>query len=72
MEGPSLQLMIDPNATPIACYTPVPVPLHRQDDVKVGLDQEVRLGVIDPDPVGEHVTWCHCIVICVIYNLKEL
>ncbi|CAG2254453.1 unnamed protein product [Mytilus edulis] len=57
MEGPPLKLMIDPKATPVACHTPVPVPLHWQDDVKASLDQDVRLGVIEPVPVGEPVTF---------------
>lgn len=70
MEGPPLKLMIDPDATPIACHTPVPVPLHWQDDVKAGLDQDVRLGVIEPVPVGEPVTWCHRMVVCAKKNGK--
>ena len=49
MTGPSMQLMVDTNATPVAHHTPVPVPLHWQDKVKAGLDQDVR-GV----PIGEN------------------
>ncbi|CAG2189575.1 unnamed protein product [Mytilus edulis] len=63
--------MIDPKATPVACHTPVPVPLHWQDDVKASLDQDVRLGVIEPVPVGEPVTWCHRMVICSKKNGKS-
>ncbi|VDI45746.1 Hypothetical predicted protein [Mytilus galloprovincialis] len=59
MEGPPLKVMIDPEATPVACHTPVPIFLHWDDDVKASLDQDVRLGVIEPIPVGEPVTWCH-------------
>lgn len=40
MSGPALELMVDPDATPVAHHTPVPVPLHWQDDVKAGLDQD--------------------------------
>ena len=43
---------------------PIPVPIHWRDPVKAGLDQDVRLGVIEPVPVGEPVTWCHQMVIC--------
>ena len=64
MVGPPIQLMVDPNATPVAHHTPVPVPLHWQDEVKAGLDQDVRLGVIEPVPIGEPVTWCHRMVVC--------
>ena len=56
--------MIDAKATPVARHKPIPVPLHWQDDVKAGLDQDVNLGVIEPVPVGEPVTWCHHMVVC--------
>ena len=51
MEGPPLQLMVDPSATPVAIHTPVPVPIHWRDDIKAGLDRDVRLGVIESVPV---------------------
>ena len=64
MTGPPLALMIDPKATPVAIHSPIPVPLHWQDKVKAGLDRDVNLGVIEPVPVGEPVTWCHRMVVC--------
>ena len=70
MEGPPLKLMVDPGAVPVAHHTPVPVPLHWQDDIKAGLDQDVKLGVIEPVPIGEPVTWCHHMVICAKKNGK--
>ena len=70
MEGPPLKLNIDPNAKPIAVHTPIPVPLHWQEEVKAGLDRDVRLGVLEPVPVGEPVTWCHRMVICRKKNSK--
>ena len=63
MDGPPLHLMIDPDAKPVAHHTPVPVPIHWQEDVKAGLDRDVRLGVLEPVPVGEPVTWCHRMVV---------
>ena len=54
-----MRLMIDPQATPTAHHSPIPVPLHWQDEVKAGLHRDVRLGVLEPVPVGEPVTWCH-------------
>ncbi len=51
MEGPPLQLMVDPNAKPVAAHNPVPVPIHWQNDVKAGLDRDVILGVLEPVPV---------------------
>ena len=62
--------MVDPGAVPVAYHTPVPVPLHWQDDIQAGLDQNVKLGVIEPVPIGEPVTWCHHMVICAKKNGK--
>ena len=64
MSGPPMRLMIDPNADPVAFHTPIPIPLHWQDEVKASLDQDVRLGVLEPVPAGTPVTWCHRMVIC--------
>jgi hypothetical protein len=64
MDGPPMKLMVDPEAEPVAHHTPVPVPIHWQEQVKAGLDQDVRLGVLEPVPVGEPVTWCHRMVVC--------
>ena len=65
-----MRIMIDNDAKPVAHHTPVPVPLHWQDEVKAGLDQDVLLGVIEPVPIGEPVTWCHRMVICAKKNGK--
>ena len=70
MEGPPMHLMIDPKATPTVYHSPIPIPIHWQDDVKAGLDRDVRLGVLEPIPVGEPVTWCHRMVICAKKNGK--
>jgi len=64
MDGPPMKLMVDPNAEPVAHHTPVPVPLHWRDAVKAGLDHDVQLGVLEPVPIGEPVTWCHRMVVC--------
>ena len=42
-----------------AHHSPIPVPLHWQDDIKAGMNRDVRLGVLEPVPIGEPVTWCH-------------
>ena len=70
MEGPPMKLMVDPTADPVAHHTPVPVPLHWQEDVKRDLDNDVNLGVIEPVPIGEPVTWCHRMVVCAKKNGK--
>jgi len=70
MTGPLLWLMTNPDARPVAHHKPIPVPLHWLNDVKAGLDQDTNLGVIEPVPIGEPVTWCHRMVICAKKNGK--
>jgi len=70
MEGPSMRVMIYPKAKPTAYHSPIPVPIHWQDDVKAGHDRDVRLGVLEPVSIGEPVTWCHRMVICAKRNGK--
>ncbi|CAB4033724.1 Transposon Ty3-I Gag-Pol poly [Paramuricea clavata] len=68
MHGPPMRLMGNPDATPVAHHTPIPVPLHWQEDVKAGLERDVALGVLEPVPIGEPVTWCHRMVVCAKKN----
>ena len=70
MDSVPMRLMINPEAEPVAHHNPVPVPLHWQEDVKAGLDHDVSLGVLEPVPVGEPVTWCHRMVVCAKKNGK--
>lgn len=56
MSGPPLRLMLDNDATPVA--------IHWQNEVKAGLDPDVRLGVLEEMPIGTPETWCHRMVIC--------
>ena len=70
MSGPPMHLMIDPASTPVAHHTPIPVPIHWQEEVKAGLDQDVSLGVIEPVPIGTPVTWCHQMVVAPKKNGK--
>ena len=68
MEGPPLRLMIHPDAKPVACHTPIDVPINWCDDVKAGVDQDCKMGVIEWVQVGTHVTWCHRMVVCAKKN----
>ena len=68
MQGPALHLMIDPQATPNAHHSPIPVPIHWREEVKAGLDRDVRLGVLEPVPIEQPVTWCHRMVVCAKKN----
>ena len=70
MEGQPLRLMIHPDAKTVACHTPIDVPIHWRDDVKAGLDQDCKMGVIEAVPVGTPVTWCHRMVVCAKKNGK--
>ena len=70
MDSPPMRLMVDPEATPVAHHKPLPVPLHWREEIKAGLDQDVCLGVIEPVPIGEPVTWCHRMVVCPKKNGK--
>ena len=63
MSGPPMRLMVDQDAKAVALHTPIPVPVHWQDETKADLDRDVRLGVIEPVPVGMPVTWCHRMVV---------
>ena len=63
MTGPPMRLMIEPNAVPFASHKPIPVPVHWQEDIYAGLQQDVKLGVIEPVPVGTPVTWCHRMIV---------
>ena len=68
MSGPPLKLDVDPNVTPTAVHTPIPVPIHWQDEVKAQLDRDVKLGVIEPVPWGESTTWCSRMVTVAKHN----
>ena len=63
MTGPPMRLMIDPSATPFVKHKPIPIPIHWQEDIYAGLEQDVNLGVLEPVPVGAPVTWCHKMVV---------
>ena len=63
MEGPPVCIMVDPKASPVTIHTPISVPLHWQKQVKADLDRDIALGVIEPVPVGEPMTWCSRMVI---------
>ena len=58
MSGPPMKIDIDPNITPSAVHTPIPVPVHWKAEIKAQLDRDVRLGVIEPVPWGEPAIWC--------------
>ena len=63
MDVPQLRLMVNKEATPSVCHKAIPVPLHWIKKVKADIDCDVQLGVIEPVPIGDPVTWCHRMVV---------
>ena len=63
MEGPPIEIHVEPDATPKACHTPATVPVHWQQKVHQDLLRDEAPGVIERVPYGEPVTWCHRMVI---------
>ena len=58
LTGEPLDIHWRDGVRPVACYTPVPVPLHFKDQVKEDLDRDVRIGVLEPVPQGTPTVWC--------------
>lgn len=58
-----MSLYIDEKVKPVAFHKAYPVPIHWQDEVKKGLDDDVKLGVLEKVPVGEPTTWCSRMVV---------
>lgn len=56
MSGPPICIEINPNAKLVIYHRPIPVLVHWQD-VKAGLDRDIRLGVIQLVLIGTPVTW---------------
>ena len=63
MSGPPVNIHFLPDATPQAVHTPIPVPHHWKKQVKADLDQDVRLGIIEPVPEGTPTRWCSRMVV---------
>ena len=63
MSGPPVDIHFLPDAEPQAVHTPIPVPYHWKQQVKADLDQDVRLGIIEPVPQGTPTRWCSRMVV---------
>lgn len=63
MEGPPIEIHIDPSAPPKARHTPAPVPLHWQQSVPDDLLRDEALGVTEQVLYGKPTSWCHRMVI---------
>ena len=60
MDGPPLEIHLQENASPRHVSTPATIPLHWQERVKRDLDNDVKMGVIEP--VTEPSEWCQRMV----------
>ena len=63
MEGPPIEIHVDPTAIPVTLRKPAPVPLHWQDQVEKELHRDVALEVLERVPLGEPTTWCFKMVV---------
>ena len=63
MDGPPVEIHVDPHAKPIAAIVPSQVPLHWQDEVCNDIRRDESLSVIEKVPYGEPSPWCHQMVI---------
>ena len=52
-----------PESSPSAHHCPIPVPHHWKEQVKADLDRDVRLGIIEPVPLGTPTIWCSKMVV---------
>ena len=64
MKGPPMHIMINSAAKPVAIQKAIPVPLHYEEQVKLDLQRDVRLGVIEKVPAGTPTTWCSRMIVC--------
>ena len=63
MSGPPVKLAIKPEAE-LVCHTkPFKVPLHWKQQVKEGMERDVRLGIIEKLPPNTPAVCCHRMVV---------
>ena len=61
--GPPMKIHTSSDAQRVYCRRPTKVPLHFREEVKAGLEADVKKGVLERVPVGEADTWCSRMVI---------
>ena len=61
--GPPMNIHTSSDAQRVYCRRPTKVPLHFREEVKAGLEADVKKGVLERVPVGEADTWCSRMVI---------
>ena len=63
MPGKPEKLHILDNAIPYAAHFPIPVPHHRKQEVKIQLEKDVEMGILQKEPVRELTKWCMRMVV---------
>ena len=63
MTGEPLRLFMAADSKPTAVHSAAPVPIHWQAKVKMDLDRDVRIGVLEKVPVNTPSTWCSRMVV---------
>jgi hypothetical protein len=61
--GPPMKIHTPPDAPRTYCRRQTKVPLHFGEEVKAGLEADVKKGVLEGVPVGEADSWCSRMVI---------
>ena len=61
--GPPMKIHTPDEAVRTYCRKVTKVPLHFRDEVKAGLEADVKKGVLERVPMGEPETWCSHMVI---------
>ena len=63
-DAPPVKIHVDPEAKPVAHMKTGFIPLHFYDTVMADIKKDIAMGVLEPHPANEPVTWCHKMVIC--------
>ena len=63
MNGPPIEIHMEPDAEPRVCKTPATISLHWQHRVEQDLKRDEALGILEKVPYGVPVTWCHRMVV---------
>ena len=61
--GPPMKIHTPSDAPRTYCRRPTKVPLHFREEVKAGLESDVKKGVLERVPVGQADSWCSRMVI---------
>ena len=61
--GPPMKIHTREDAPRTYIRKPTKVPLHFREEVKAGLEADVKKGILERVPVGEKDTWCSRMVI---------